>query len=335
MNAMKSIGAVLVLVSILQLSWRTAAAGPAVGERAPDVVLPFLDGGEGHLAEWLGQKPVYLKIWATWCGTCRKEMPHFKAAYEAYGADIAFFSVNAGFNDTLQEVREFNEEYDLRMPSVVDRSGDIGQAFDLIATPYHVVIDESGRIVHLGHAADETVDRLLARLATPRHDDTAPQVSHAGTARSDTAKPAPKAGDLAPPFSIETLSGSMFSVDSDTGTSEPVYLLFFTAWCESYLAGEGDDRMTANACADTRKTINAAFEGADEPPKVIGIASRMWTGAAEIQEYRDAHDIRYPIALDQTNEIFSRYGVREFPTLITISDGRITARREGTINSLR
>jgi peroxiredoxin len=332
---MKRFTCIAVCSAALLAAPSVETAEPEIGEPAPDVRLPFLDGSTADLGTWLGRQPVYLKIWATWCGTCRKEMPHFKAAYEAYGADIAFFSVNAGFNDTFPEVREFNEEYDLRMPSVVDRSGEIGQAFDLIATPYHVLIDGSGRIVHVGHAADATVDRLLARLATERHDDTAPQVSYAGTADSDAETPAPKAGDLAPPFSIETLSGSMFSVDSDTGTSEPVHLLFFTAWCESYLAGEGEDRLAANACADTRRTINAAFESAGEPPRVIGIASRMWTGPREILEYRDAHDVSYPIALDQTNEIFILYGVRAFPTLITISDGRITARREGTISSLR
>lgn len=334
MIAMKRFAGIVVLSAILLAAPRGEAADPAIGDPAPDVLLPFLDGTSAPLGTWLGKQPVYLKIWATWCGTCRKEMPHFKAAYEEYGSDIAFFSVNAGFNDTPQEVRAFNEEYDLRIPTVVDRSGDIGQAFDLVATPYHVLIDADGKIAHLGHAADAAVDRLLASLARRQADDAAPPVSAVSIAGAPAAAAALTVGDEAPPFSIETLSGSTFSVDSNTGSGTPVHLLFFTTWCESYLAGDGQDHGTANACGETRRAINAAFDGPGEPPLVIGIASRMWTGDKEVREYRDDFEVLYPIALDETNEIFSRYAVRSFPTLITISEGRITGRREGAVSAL-
>ena len=329
---MKSFALAVVCAAAFLSASGAALAEPAIGESAPDVRLPFLDGSTAELGTWLGRQPVYLKIWATWCGTCRKEMPHFKAAYEAYGSDIAFFSVNAGFNDTLPDVRAFNREYDLRLPTVIDHSGDIGQAFGLVATPYHILIDGDGKIVHLGHSADATVDSLLGKLAGQRNDSKTPRDLVAQASRGEADLPAPTVGDSAPPFSIETLSGSTFSVDSNAGADAPVHLLFFTTWCESYLAGDGEDRLTANACAEARKTINAEFDGDGEPPKVIGIASRMWTGSEEIREYRETYDVRYPIALDETNEIFSRYAVRSFPTLITISEGRITGRREGTIS---
>lgn len=334
MNYMKSLGAVLALALALHPACGAARTGPELGETAPDVRLPFLDGTERQLNEWLGKKPIYLKMWATWCGTCRKEMPHFRDAYERYGSDIAFLSVNAGFNDTIPEVRAFNDEYGLQMPSVIDRSGSIGQAFDFVATPYHVLIDGDGRIVHLGHAADEAVDRLLRRLADEGAGQQVNPARAASAGRQAADFGVPMIGDPAPTFSITTLSGSTFSVNRDTGGEEPVYLLFFTTWCESYLAGEGEDEITANACRETRQTIGSAIENADDPPQVVGIASRMWTGSRELREYASSVEISYPVALDETNEIFRRYGVRRFPTLIVISEGRIHGRYEGAVTSL-
>ena len=35
----------------------------AVGAPAPNVLLQFVDGNSEELANWLGHRPVYLKIW--------------------------------------------------------------------------------------------------------------------------------------------------------------------------------------------------------------------------------------------------------------------------------
>lgn len=326
---------ILTLLVALHVSSEADTAGVAIGEPAPNVQFSFLDGGKARLGQWLGRQPVYLKIWATWCSTCRKEMPHFRDAYREYASEIAFFSVNAGFNDTEQDVVAFNGKYGLDMPSVIDRSGDLGQAFDLTATPYHILIDGDGTLVHLGHAADATVDRLLARMARQQRksDRQHPPAATAGN-RPSSAIPVPRVGDPAPAFSIETASGSTFSLEENAVEDKPVYLLFFTTWCEWYLADEGDDEVTANACRETRQTISDAVSRSADPPIVIGIASRMWTDREEVIRYRNTARPPYPIALDRTNEVFRRYGIRSFPTLVVISDGRIRGRYQGALDSL-
>ncbi|HEV2668940.1 MAG TPA: TlpA disulfide reductase family protein [Blastocatellia bacterium] len=47
------------------------------GLRAKNFKVKTLDGKRVDLNTLLGQgKPVILNIWTTWCGPCRKEMPH-------------------------------------------------------------------------------------------------------------------------------------------------------------------------------------------------------------------------------------------------------------------
>lgn len=303
------------------------------GEPAPDVVLQFVDGEVGSLGHWLGNKPMYLKFWATWCNTCRDEMPHFQSAYEKYGDTVAVFAINVGLNDTVEDVLDFNKEYGLTMPSVFDATGEVGQAFGLTATPYHVLIDGRGNIVHLGHTAggvDEKLDAIsrTGSSAEPPRDSIAKLEDGAaeGTVRSRL--------DDAPVFTIETVSGDHVTVDKAATTDKPAYLWFFTTWCESYLGSLGDDQATAAECREAQDTLSAAYANTDPRPNIIGIASRMWTGHEDVRTYQQDTGVNYPLALDQTNDIFQSYRIRRFPTLIVVSEGRITGRYEGALDEL-
>lgn len=301
-----------------------------VGSPAPNVLLHFVDGKSVELSEWLGQRPVYLKMWATWCSTCRAEMPEYKALYAQYGQDVAFFSVNAGFNDSIGDVQEFTAQYGLEIPAVIDVSGQIGQSYGLVATPHNILIDGAGNVAYLGLGTGQRVGTLLAELR---------QESRSGRSVPPPASMAadpgvPGEGDPAPPFSVLTTSGSEFTLGDSAAPNGTTWLLFFTTWCEWYLAGEGEDPEAANACEATRRALDAAFADPDRQPRVIGIASRMWTGTAELAEYEERFRPPYPLALDETNEVFQRYGVRQFPTLIAVDGGRIVRRLTGAITEI-
>ncbi len=166
---------------------RAADAGRTLlGTPAPRLVLTTIDGKHIDLGRAYGHQAVYLKFWATWCVPCREQMPHLERTFRNAGADLVVIAINAGFNDTLQDVLAYRRSVGLTVPIVLD-DGRLGQAFNLRVTPQHIVIGRDGRILYVGHLADERLEQALraARTAAP-----------AGATLARTAAPAGPTGAM-------------------------------------------------------------------------------------------------------------------------------------------
>ena len=309
---------------------RAEAAGhDLVGSLAPRMVLKTIDGEAIDLSSLYGKKAVYLKFWATWCVPCREQMPHFERTYESEGSDLAVIAVNAGFNDSIEDVRTYRKQLGIKMPIVID-DGTLGAALNLRVTPQHVVIGRDGRIQYVGHLAN---DRLEAALQAAR---SSPATAAAGgNDGSGTASTTPryKTGDRAPPFSAKTLDGSQFDFQQPqhphaTEPGRPAVLVFLSPWCESYL--ETSRAAISAKCRDVRVQVDAL---AKQHPGVrwLGIASGIWATQEDLGKYQSTHQVTIPLTLDESGALFRTFQVRNVPTVIVINaHGRIDSRIEGS-----
>ena len=264
----------------------------------------LLNGKTVTLADYQTKKPVYLKFWATWCQPCREQMPHFQAVQQRYGDKVAVIGINVDINDQLPAVQATIKKHGLTMPTAIDSRGDLAQSFRLLGTPYHLLIDRHGNLVHRGHEADQALDNKLALLAQTHPVD-----------------------QLEPSTIAET--GPALTLPIDDGKT---HALFFTAtWCDWYLA---DTRpQVAQHCIAAQQTINRL---AQQNPHIHwhGIVSRLWTGEKDLAEYRKKFAVSHPVAIDQRNEWFYRFGVNDFPTLVIIEKGKEVYRLSGDFESM-
>ena len=291
---------------------RAEAAGhDLVGSPAPRMVLKTIDGQTIDLGRLYGKKAVYLKFWATWCVPCREQMPHFERTYESAGSDLAVIAVNAGFNDSIDDVRTYRKQLGIKMPIVID-DGTLGAALNLRVTPQHVVIGRDGHIQYVGHLANERLDAAIqAARGSPGMG--------AGGGAGDRA---PESGDRAPELPAKTLDGSQLSFQG------PGVLVFLSPWCESYLATSRAAR-SAN-CRDVRVQVDAL---AKEHPRVhwLGIASGIWATKADLDKYQANYKVTIPLTLDESGALFRTYRVTSVPTVIVIdAHGKIERRIEGS-----
>jgi cytochrome c biogenesis protein CcmG/thiol:disulfide interchange protein DsbE len=111
----------------------------------------LLPGGtnayEGRVAALHGY-PAVVNVWASWCGPCRFEFPHFQEAAADYGKRVAFLGIDS--DDSDDAARTFLEEAPVPYPSYTDPDKDIADSLGAsLGFPDTAFYDRRGRLVYL------------------------------------------------------------------------------------------------------------------------------------------------------------------------------------------
>lgn len=114
-------------------------------ETAPDFTMTNASGEEVKLSDFF-DKPVVLNFWASWCGPCKSEMPHFEDAYQKYGEDINFVIVNLtdGTRETVENASDFIEEQGYTFPLYFDTNTEGAMTYGTYSIPVTYFIGADG-----------------------------------------------------------------------------------------------------------------------------------------------------------------------------------------------
>lgn len=121
-----------------------------VGDAVPDFQLECTDGFTYSRESLLG-KAYVLQFTASWCGVCRKEMPHLEEeVWQRFGGD-EFVLLGVDLDEPAEKVAAFAQQMGTTYPIGPDPDG---MLFYKIAGPKsgvtrNVVVDKTGTIVFL------------------------------------------------------------------------------------------------------------------------------------------------------------------------------------------
>ena len=138
--------AIVGLVLVTRLEGQPPARSVLLGEPAPMLQGPTLDGGSFDLADWSGQV-VLVNVWASWCVPCQREQPLLVATYEQL-APQGLQIVGINVRDKPEAARAFLQRYgQAPWPSVRDPDGRRAVDWGTFALPETYLMDRSGTIV--------------------------------------------------------------------------------------------------------------------------------------------------------------------------------------------
>ena len=155
--------AMLVVVSALWLATVTLApfGGGMALKQLPDIALEDLDGNTVNLRGLEGER-VVLKLWASWCPACLREMPLLAEADAR--EDVTVVVANQG-ESLLQVVRYLDDqELDFRY-ALLDPHQELMVLSESPGLPTTVLFDAEGRAVerHVGELTRAQLDSWLGR----------------------------------------------------------------------------------------------------------------------------------------------------------------------------
>lgn len=118
------------------------------GSSAPDFTLKDMDGKEYTLSSLRG-KVVFVNFWATWCKSCKDEMPSMQTLFTYLKERNMPFEILAISMDrvtTQEEIGPFARSLGLTFPILLDPWGKTDGKYKLTGVPETYIIDKEGMV---------------------------------------------------------------------------------------------------------------------------------------------------------------------------------------------
>jgi thiol-disulfide isomerase/thioredoxin len=118
-----------------------------IDKRTPalDFILKDLNGNKIKLQDLRG-KVVFLNFWATWCPSCRLEMPSMEKLHEEFGNQgLVVLAIN--YREKAEEINAFFKEHRVTFTTLLDEQGRSLELYKAWSLPTTYLINRNGEIV--------------------------------------------------------------------------------------------------------------------------------------------------------------------------------------------
>ncbi len=140
---------VLIFLAFLFLSAGTLSPwdiDEIVGKKAPDFTLKDVDGRDVAFSSYKG-KAVLINFWATWCPSCRSEMPALnRLGKELRSRGLAVVGVSV--DRSADSVKDYLLKNPLDFPILVDTDSKVSRQFKVFSLPTSFLLDRNGLILY-------------------------------------------------------------------------------------------------------------------------------------------------------------------------------------------
>ncbi|MBW8050998.1 MAG: redoxin domain-containing protein [Cytophagales bacterium] len=138
---------------------------PEVGEVAPEITLPDLDGKMVSLSSTRG-KVVLLDFWASWCAPCRKSNPEIVKIYQKFkDKGFTVFGVSLDNRKVMWEKAIKKQKLTwINVSDLKGRQNAAARLYKIFKTPATFLLDEKGVIVAKNLHKEELGEKIESLL---------------------------------------------------------------------------------------------------------------------------------------------------------------------------
>jgi thiol-disulfide isomerase/thioredoxin len=167
--------------------------GLAVGQQAPALIVDRLGGGTLDLSTFRGS-PVWVNFMATWCPSCRDEIPQMMK-YQAQLGDRGLVVVLVDVREDEDTVAAFVKSLEYESPVGLDLVGRAQRAWGAFALPIHYFIDADGivRSVMYGEPSPPMFEEALTKIIPGLSFEPSPSPSQPAASGEPAASEEPAA----------------------------------------------------------------------------------------------------------------------------------------------
>jgi thiol-disulfide isomerase/thioredoxin len=151
---------------------KTNLEGIKVGEMAPEIELPTVDGEDFKLSQLHG-KLVLVNFWASWCSPCRKKSPELLKIYEKYqeeefkngqkGLEIVNVSLDRNLQMWKQSIKKDGIADFLNVGDMEGWKCKAAKTYNIKSIPSSLLLDGEGKTIAI-NLSPKDLNKKLKRL---------------------------------------------------------------------------------------------------------------------------------------------------------------------------
>lgn len=171
---------IIILLTICTLSVQAGVNNEnqlRIGDQAPEIDLKWIKGGPFQKFE--KGKVYVMEFWATWCGPCKRAMPHVTELAKKHSGKATFIGVNvwerSSYEINVKNVQDFVSEASDKMGYNVgmdDAQGTMAKSWltaaGLTGIPATIIINQDGKVAWIGHPME--MDAPLQEIIEGKFD---------------------------------------------------------------------------------------------------------------------------------------------------------------------
>jgi len=128
---------------------QTQTASIKEGEQAPGFSLESFEGKTVNLADFKGEKAVFVDFWAGWCPFCIGEMPEIEKISNEFKDDLVVLGIHRTETENVEIGQKFATELGITYPLLKDSDGSIYDSYTAgqELMPTAAFINKQGQVI--------------------------------------------------------------------------------------------------------------------------------------------------------------------------------------------